>query len=112
MFLSGVRHTCGVHHASKRNKALCPIANCASNIWATDLAPGMTLLSQEYSAGRIIRLDEQTHSRLVEFAMHGEEYTDVIKRLLDVAASAAKAKLQRQQRQQRQQKQEQPQPQQ
>jgi hypothetical protein len=44
--------------------------------------------------------------RLVEFAMHGEEYPDVIKRLLDVAAaSAGKAKLRRQQRQQQQQQQ-------
>jgi hypothetical protein len=36
----------------------------------------------------MIELDEQTHNRLVDFAKPDELYTDLINRLLDIAASA------------------------
>jgi hypothetical protein len=57
---------------------------------ATDIEPGLALLREEYSTGRIIRrfLGEQTHDRLVEFAKDEETYPDLINRLLDIAASA------------------------
>jgi len=45
------------------------------------------LAKQEYSTGEIIRLDEQTHNRLVEFGNNGEIYTDLINRLLDIVSS-------------------------
>jgi hypothetical protein len=54
---------------------------------------GFTLLEQEYDTGKIIRLDEQTHKKLVEFAKPDEPILDVINRLLDVA-TATEAKLQ------------------
>jgi hypothetical protein len=34
--------------------------------------------------GRIIRLDEQTHNKLVEFAKPDEAYPDLINRLMDI----------------------------
>jgi hypothetical protein len=37
---------------------------------------------------KIIRLDEQTARRLVEFAKPDEYYTDLINRLVDIAAAA------------------------
>jgi hypothetical protein len=48
----------------------------------------MALLKEEYSTGRIIRLDEQTHNRLVEFAKPDDTYQDLLNRLLDIASAS------------------------
>jgi hypothetical protein len=58
-----------------------------------DIEPGLNLLKQEYDKGKIIRLDEQTHNRLVEFAKPDEYIVDVINRLLDIADNAVAAKV-------------------
>ena len=50
---------------------------------------GLTLLKQEYDTGKIIRLDEQTHKKVVEFAKPDEPILDVINRLLDIAEAKA-----------------------
>jgi hypothetical protein len=55
------------------------------------LEPGLNLLTEELNAGKIIRLDERTRNRLVEFAKPDETYPDLINRLLDVAAAADKS---------------------
>jgi hypothetical protein len=57
---------------------------CTSPL-ADSLEPGLSLLKQEYSAGKIIRLDEQTSERLAEFARPNETHPDLINRLLDIA---------------------------
>jgi hypothetical protein len=54
-----------------------------------DIEPGLSLLKQEYSIGKIIRLNEQTHKRLAEFAISDETYPDLINRLLDTATAEA-----------------------
>jgi hypothetical protein len=54
-----------------------------------DIEPGLNLLKEEYSTGKILRLDEQTHNRLVEFAIPDETYTDLINRLLDFVTTEA-----------------------
>jgi uncharacterized protein with ATP-grasp and redox domains len=48
----------------------------------------MALLNEEYSTGRIIILDEQTHNRLVEFAKPDDTYQDLLNRLLDIASAS------------------------
>ena len=55
-----------------------------------DIEPGLSLLKEEYSIGKIIRLDDQRYNRLVEFAKDGEPIMDLIDRLLDAATSTAK----------------------
>jgi hypothetical protein len=59
------------------------------NTSGEDLEPGLTLLNKEYSTGKIIRLDEQTHKRLADFAIPDETYQDLINRLLDAATAEA-----------------------
>jgi hypothetical protein len=56
-----------------------------SNTTGEDLEPGLALLKEEYSIGKIIRLDEQTHKRLADFAIPDETYQDLINRLLEGA---------------------------
>ena len=41
-------------------------------------------MKEEYSTGKIIRLDEQTGRRLKEFAKTDETYHDLINRLLEI----------------------------
>lgn len=53
----------------------------------------MALLGEEFNMGKITRLDEQTHNRLVEFAKPDETYPDLIIRLLDIAAAEASSKV-------------------
>jgi hypothetical protein len=48
------------------------------------IEPGIGYLKEEFSAGRQILLDEQTHNRLVEFAKPEETYPDLINRLMDI----------------------------
>ena len=63
------------------------------NTTGEDLKPGLSLLQEEYSIGKIIRLDEQTHNRLVEFAKPEELYTDLINRLLDITEAKNRQKF-------------------
>ena len=53
---------------------------------------GLALLKEEYDAGKIIRLDEQTHKKLVEFAKPDELILDVMNRLLDIAEEKLRSK--------------------
>jgi hypothetical protein len=62
-------------------------AKSCENYKAHDIEPGLRLLSSEYNAGKIIRLDEQTSNRLVDFGKDGETYPDLINRLLDAVES-------------------------
>jgi hypothetical protein len=82
MLLSGRRHTCShCHHLEYAeffgHGKSCPIQT------GEDIEPGLDLLKHEYRKGKIIRLDEQTHNRLVEFAKDDEHPVDLINRLLD-----------------------------
>ena len=43
----------------------------------------LSLLREEFNAGKTIRLDEQTHNRLVDIAKPGETAIELINRLLD-----------------------------
>jgi hypothetical protein len=88
MLLSGKRSTCS--YCRRRQYAEffnhgkdCPVQT------GTDVEPGLRLLQQEYSTGKIIRLDEQTRNRLVEFAKDDETWPDLMNRLLDIAIAAA-----------------------
>jgi hypothetical protein len=89
MLLSGKRSTCSFCHMRQRAEFFGHTNQCPA-YRATDIEPGLALLREEYSTGRIIRrfLGEQTHDRLVEFAKDEETYPDLINRLLDIAASA------------------------
>jgi coenzyme F420-reducing hydrogenase alpha subunit len=62
------------------------------NTAGEDLEPGLRLLKQEYSIGKLVRYDEQTHNRLVKFGKPDETPLELINRLLDIAASANKKK--------------------
>jgi hypothetical protein len=64
------------------------------------IEPGLSLLKEEYNACKIIRLDEQMHNRLNEFAKDGETILDLMNRLLDIATTATEAKQTQQQQQQ------------
>jgi hypothetical protein len=48
---------------------------------------GLALLKQEYDTGKIIRLDEQTHKKLVEFAKEGENIIELLNRIMDMASA-------------------------
>jgi uncharacterized protein with ATP-grasp and redox domains len=87
MLLSGKRSTCSFCHMRQRAEFFGHAKNCPVYT-ATDIEPGLALLREEYSTGKIIRrfLGEQTHDRLVEFAKDEETYPDLINRLLDIAA--------------------------
>jgi hypothetical protein len=88
MILSGRRNIWGCCGRRKEavvngHSPLCKINRVES------LEPGLNLLTEELNAGKIIRLDEQTHKRLVEYAIPDETYTDLINRLLDTATAEA-----------------------
>ena len=85
MFLSGERPRCGHCRILQTAEFLGHAANCPYYriIGGQDIEPGMQLLKKEYSKSKIIRLDEQTHNRLVEFAKPDEDPMDLINRLLD-----------------------------
>jgi ATPase subunit of ABC transporter with duplicated ATPase domains len=90
MILSGRRKIwgcCGHRKEAVVNghSLLCKITRVES------LEPGLSLLTEELDAGKIIRLDEKTRNKLVEFAKPDETYPDLINRLLDVADAAATA---------------------
>jgi hypothetical protein len=84
MFLSGRRSICSHCHLRQNaeffgHSKQCPIQR------GTDIEPGLALLKEEYRTGRMIRLNEKTANRLVEFAFPDETYPDLINRLLDIA---------------------------
>lgn len=70
------------YYASHRN----PYPQPPTNI---SIEPGIDYLREQYRTGRLLRLDEQTANRLIEFAKPDETYTDLINRLLDLAITAA-----------------------
>jgi hypothetical protein len=86
MLLSGKRSTCSFCHVRQRAEFFGHTDQCPA-YRATDIEPGLALLKEEYSTGKIIRrfLGEQTHDRLVAFAKDEETYPEVISRLLDIA---------------------------
>jgi hypothetical protein len=90
MFLSGERPRCGHCRILQTAEFFGHAANCPYYriIGGQDIEPGMQLLKKEYSKGKIIRLDEQTHTRLVEIAKPDEDPIELINRLLDIAVSA------------------------
>ena len=93
MFLSGERHKCGHCRAPQLAEFFGHTKNCPYYTnGGHDIEPGLQLLKKEYSKGKIIRLDEQTRDRLVDFAKpEGELYTDLINRLLDIAIAVKAA---------------------
>jgi hypothetical protein len=94
-FLTGERFKCGYCNGSLYFEAFhgrgsgigCPVTK------GTDIEPGMRLLREEYSVGKIIRLDKKTHDRLVDFAKPNEPILDLVNRLLDVAVEAQAAQI-------------------
>jgi hypothetical protein len=88
MILSGRRNIWGCCGRRKEavvdgHSLLCKITRVES------LEPGLSLLREEINSGKIIRLDERTCNRMVEFARPNETYPDLINRLLDIAAKTA-----------------------
>jgi DNA replication protein DnaC len=71
MFFTGNRFRCSYCHDWQHAEWLGHTSQCPMQR-SISIEPGLSLLSAEYSTGRIIRLDEQTHSRLVEFALPDE----------------------------------------
>jgi hypothetical protein len=59
--------------------------NCQS-YRGLDIEPGLNLLKQEYRTCKIIRLDDKTYNRLVDFAKDEETILELINRLLDIAS--------------------------
>jgi hypothetical protein len=90
MFLSGQRNRCGHCRAPQLAEFFGHAKNCPyyHTMGGHDIEPGLQLLKKEYSKGKIIRLDGQTHNRLVEFAIPDEDPVDLINRLLDIASEA------------------------
>ena len=84
MFLSGERTRCTKCFRKKRAEFFGHAANCPT-YRGIDIEPGLSLLKEEYNACKIIRLDEQTHNRLNEFAKDGETILELMNRLLDIA---------------------------
>jgi hypothetical protein len=88
MFLSVERHKCSLCRAHQNAEFFGHAKSCAYYTnGGHDIEPGLQLLKKEYSKGKIIRLDEQTHNRLVEFAKPDEDPVELINRLLDIALS-------------------------
>jgi hypothetical protein len=89
-FVSGHRYKCGYCHLPMYHEDVCHNKLCPGDGLGTiDIEPGLSLLREEYSIGKLIRLDKQTHDRLVDFAKPDEHPVDLINRLLDIAASVA-----------------------
>jgi hypothetical protein len=87
MIFSGRRNKCYKCGATEYAELYANHHLQCTNTTAENLEPGLALLKEQYSTGRIIRLDEQTHKRLVEFAIPDETYQDLINRLLDAATA-------------------------
>jgi hypothetical protein len=62
-----------------------------AGIKVISIEPALAQLREEYNACKIIRLDDKTHSRLMEFAKSDESILDLLNRILDMA-SATEAK--------------------
>ena len=92
MFLSGERTKCTKCFRKKRAEFFGHAPNCPS-YYGIDIEPGLSLLKQEYDACKIIRLDEQTHNRLMEFAKSDEPILDLINRLIDIAQETKAAQI-------------------
>jgi hypothetical protein len=93
MIFSGKRDKSGCCDTTKYAEFYGHSTLC-KNTAGEDLEPGLRLLQQEYSNGRlIIRLvGELAYNRLVEFAKDDETWPDLMNRLLDVAVATVKTK--------------------
>ena len=87
MFLTAERYRCSSCKGLLWYCACCTNRLCQAQT-NRSIEPGMTRLKEEYSTGRIIILDEQTHNRLVEFAKPDDTYQDLLNRLLDIASAS------------------------
>ena len=76
ILFSGEHPRCGHCHLSQDAEFFGHASNCPYYTRGHDIEPGLGLLKKEYSTGRLIRLDEQTRNRLVEFAKPDEIYQD------------------------------------
>jgi hypothetical protein len=54
------------------------------------IEPGLSLLKEEYNSGKILRLDDVTHSLLIEFTKEGEAFVEAIKHSLRQSIAEAK----------------------
>jgi hypothetical protein len=90
MLLSGKRSICSHCHLRQNAEFFNHSPRCVIQR-GTSLEPGLWLLKEEFRVGKIIRLDEQTRNRLVEFAKPDETYVDLLNRLMDIAAATPTA---------------------
>jgi hypothetical protein len=90
MILNDERHTCRYCHVKQYAEFYGHVKTCPANT-GRSIEPGLMLLANEYRIGKLIRLDEQTHRRFVEFRIDGEKPQDTVNRLLDIATTATAA---------------------
>jgi hypothetical protein len=88
MILSGHRPRSSCCHLKQRAELFTHTKNCTA-LTGINIESGLWLLEVEYSRRKIIRLDETTHKKLMEFARPDEKYPDLINRLLDGYIAAA-----------------------
>ena len=92
MFLSGPRGTWSCCNRVKLAEFFNHSKTCEHQR-GIDIEPGLRLLREEYNACKIIRLDDKTHKRLVDFAKPDELILDTVNRLLDIAQEAKAAQI-------------------
>jgi hypothetical protein len=87
IIFGGHRPRCSVCHVKQYAELFGHATGCSVHT-SRPLEAGLTLLKFEYDAGKIIRLNDATHTRLIQFALPDETYPDLINRLLDIAVEA------------------------